>query len=425
MAIQVIRRWDPAPGSGLPRRDLAGCEYKAYVPDLLAERTFLLEGKVAADVAEGEGAIQRLNLEAAALADSEAVARLLLRAEAVASSKIEGLEAGGRRLFRAEAARVLGDDAVDVTAEEILGNIAAMAWAVEALADAKAIKVEHLLELHRRLLANTRLDVHAGVMRDSQNWIGGSSYNPCSAAFVPPPPEDLPRLLADLIAFCNGDDLSPVVQAAIAHAQFETIHPFVDGNGRAGRALIHVILRRRGLASRVLVPVSLVLATWSRDYIEGLTATRYVGDAELPEAIDGLNRWVGLFASACGRAVIDAQIYEKRFAGLQHEWRQRLGLPRKGSASDRLIGALPGSPILTVSVAAALIGRSFQATNQAVGQMVQVGILRTVKVGRRNRAFEAPDVVDAFNDLERRLASPAGDTLTSPAVRRVPRRSTS
>ena len=422
MAIQLIRRWDPAPGSGLPRSDRSGCDYKSYVPDLLAGRTFLLEGRVAADVADAEAAIQRLNLEAAALVNSEAVARLLLRAEAVASSRIEGLEAGGRRLLRAEAARALGDPVGDVTAEEILGNITAMAWAIEALAEVPKIELEHLLEVHRRLLADTRLHDHAGVIRASQNWIGGSDCNPCHAAFVPPPPEQVVSLLRDLVDFCNGDELSPVVQAAVAHAQFETIHPFVDGNGRTGRALIHVILRRRGLASRVLTPVSLVLATRSGDYLDGLTATRYVGAADSPEAIEGLNRWVGTFASACRRAVLDAQFYEETITALQKEWRQRLGRARKGSASDLLIGALPGSPILTVGVAATLIGRSFQATNQAVGQMVEAGILRPVKVGRRNRAFEAPHVIDAFNDLERQLASPTGDTLTAQPTRRVPRR---
>ena len=191
MAIQVIRRWDPTPGSGLPRSDRSGCDYKSYVPDLLAGRTFLLEGRVAADVADAEAAIQRLNLEAAALVNSEAIARLLLRAEAVASSRIEGLEAGGRRLLRAEAARALGDPVGDVTAEEILGNITAMAWAIEALAEVPKIELEHLLEVHRRLLADTRLHDHAGVIRASQNWIGESDYNPCRADFVPPPPEQV------------------------------------------------------------------------------------------------------------------------------------------------------------------------------------------------------------------------------------------
>src|SRR5579859_5561294 len=155
MAIQVTRRWDPALGSGLSRRDRSGCDYKSYVPDLLADRSFLLEGKVAADVAEAEAAIHRLNLEAAALANSEAVARLLLRAEAVASSKIEGLEAGGRRLMRAQAARGIGEEPSDVTAVEVLNTLEAMAWAIDTLSARKAITTKDVLAIHARLLAGT------------------------------------------------------------------------------------------------------------------------------------------------------------------------------------------------------------------------------------------------------------------------------
>src|SRR6201999_2938774 len=106
---------------------------------------------------------------------------------------------------------------------------------------------------------------------------GGISFNPCSAVFVLPPQEHVLGLMQDLCEFCNQDALPAVVQAAMAHAQFETIHPFVDGNGRTGRALVHVILRRRGVAPRLLPPVSLVLATWATDYVAGLTATRYSG----------------------------------------------------------------------------------------------------------------------------------------------------
>src|SRR5262249_38906657 len=151
---------------------------------------------------------------------------------------------------------------------------------------------------------------HAGRLRDRQNWISGSSYNPCSAAFVPPPPERVAALMEDLCAFCNGTDLPAIAQAAIAHAQIETIHPFADGNGRTGRALIHVILRRRGLAPLVLPPVSLMLATWSTDYVGGLTAMRYAGDAGSEDAQRGVDRWVALFAAATTRAVGDAERYE-------------------------------------------------------------------------------------------------------------------
>jgi len=421
MSKVVRRRWK-SDISGLPRRDRASCDYEAYVPDQLVGRGVRLDGEVAADIADAETAIARFDASATALADTEALARLLLRAESVASSKIEGLVVGGRRLLRAEAAQALGDEANDVTAVEVLGNIRAMAWALSTVGSGDDITLDTLVEGHRRLLAATPLEDTGGQIRTVQNWIGGSSYNPCSAIFVPPPPEDVWKLLDDLCAFCNADSLPPVAQAALAHAQFETIHPFVDGNGRIGRVLIHLVLRRRGLAVRVLPPISLVLATWYQDYIAGLTATRYVGRPDSKHAIDGVNGWIGLFATACCRAIGDAETFEAQVSSLQAKWRQRLGRMRTGSAADRLINALPGAPIVTVNGAADLIGRSFQATNLAIAQLQEAGILKQINVGRRNRAFETPELINQFTDLERRLASPTGNTRSSGPSRRVPRR---
>jgi Fic family protein len=416
------RRWQSSLDSGLSRKDRQGCEYEAYVPDPLMGRTFRLDGSVAADVADAERAIATLGASAAALANTEALARLLLRAEAVASSFIEGLVVGGRQLLRAEAARAAGETDIDVTADEVLGNIDAMTWAVESLSTAEAMTVDGFLQVHERLLARTRLREHAGRVRSVQNWIGGSSFNPCSAAFVPPPPDHVEALLDDLCAFVNDDSLPAVAQAAIAHAQFETIHPFVDGNGRTGRALIHVVLRRRGVAPKVLPPISLVLATWSRSYIEGLTATRYRGRADSSAAHDGINGWVGLFAAACHRAVDDAMAFEERVATIQQEWRAAVGTVRRGSAADLLVGVLPGAPVVSVSSAADLIGRSFQATNEAMTRLEAAGVVRQVNVGRRNRAFEAPAIIDAFTALERQLASPTGDTRSAPPDRPAPAR---
>ena len=422
MARVIKRRWHADLSAGLSRRDRQSCEYEAYVPDHLVGRGITLDGDVAADVADAEAAIARLNAAAVTLVDTEAIARLLLRAECVASSKIEGLEVGPRRLIRAEAARVLGDPSEDATADEILGNIDAMSWAVETLAGRKKISVDGLLEVHRRLLGGTRLADHAGKVRTEQNWIGGSSYNPCNASFVPAPPEEVEALLDDLCVFCNDDSLPAVAQAAIAHAQFETIHPFIDGNGRTGRALIHVLLRRRGLAERVLPPISLVLATWATDYVAGLTASRYRGAPTSPPAHEGLNRWIALFASAAGRSVSDADAFEATVGEIEKTWRTRVGRIRADSATDRLVRALPGAPIVTVAGAADIIDRSFQQTNEAIARLVDAKVLKQVTVGRRNRAFEAGEIVDAFTDLERRLASPRGDTRTSPTARKVPRR---
>jgi Fic family protein len=419
---RVIRERWPSDLSAPTRRDRAPCTYEAYVPDPLVGRRILLDGDVAADVADAEAAMTRLDTEATALVDTEALARILLRAESVASSRIEGLEIGARRLLRAEAAQQLGEQSGDVTASEVIANIDAMAAAVDSVAYGDDITLNHILAFHQKLLASTRLAEHAGRIRTEQNWIGGSDYNPCSAVFVPPPPELVAELLDDLCQFCNYNALPAVAQAAIAHAQFETIHPFVDGNGRAGRALIHLVLRRRGLSRRVLLPVSLVLATWAKDYVGGLTATRYRGKAGSREAHEGINLWAGRFAGACKRAVDDASSFERRAQQIEAEWRERLGRVRANSATDLLLHSLIGAPVITVGSAAGLIERSFPQTNDAVQRLVDREILQQVSIGKRNRSFEAPAIIEAFTGLERQLASPDGDTRVSGPARRVPRR---
>ena len=353
MAKVVRRHWQSEASAGLPRRDRQSCQYEAYVPDPLMGRAIALEGAVAADVANAEAAITRLNREARTLVDTEALARLLLRAEAVASSKIEGLEIGPRRLLEAEA----------------------MFYAVRSVRSDEELTLEQLLEIHRRLLAGSRLEESGGKIRSAQNWIGGSSYKPCSAVFVPPPPELVHDLLLDLCRFCNDDSLPAVVQAALAHAQFETIHPFIDGNGRTGRALIHLTLRRRGLAPRVLPPVSLVLATWATDYVAALEGTRYRGQSASSAAHEGLNRWVGLFATACRRAVDDADEFDARTRGLEAAWRERLGAVRANSATDlrqHLGFAQPGDRLVRSSQTARdEVGGASDSEDWGAGQRVQ------------------------------------------------------
>ena len=420
MAQLVERAWKPADLTGLPRRDHQGCDYGAYLPDLLAGRELYLSGITAADVADAEAAVARFDSRVSSLADAEALARLLLRAEAVASSHIEGLVIGGRRLLRAEAANALGDTTVDVTATEVLNNIDAMDFAIQDLVG--AVTIEGILEMHRLLLAGTAQHRCAGRFRDVQNWIGGSSYNPCSASFVPPPQENVQELMVDLCAFINDDALSPVTQAAVAHAQFETIHPFVDGNGRTGRALTHVILRRRGLTPKAVPPISLILATRAQDYIAGLTSFRYVGPPDDPAAVEGMNHWISTFAAATTRAAIDARTFEDRIGALKESWRNRLGKVRARSATAELLDRLPGTPIVTVNVVADMTGRSLTAATEAIDRFVLAGILTQITFGRRNRAWEATEIIDAFSDFERALASPSGDTLSSAPARAVPAR---
>ncbi|MCH7667940.1 MAG: Fic family protein [Acidobacteria bacterium] len=420
MAEYQRRRWEPR-FEGMTRRDRRGCSYDAYLPDPLKGWNLTLPSDLAADIADAETAVRDLNAAGTSHVSLEGLARFLLRAESVASSKIEGLDAGPRRLVEAEAALAQGGESADRIAVEVLGNIAAMESAIKLGVQVERISLADLQDIHQVLMERSRTPDLGGVIREQQNWIGGSSYNPCSAVFVPPPPDHVEECLEDLIDYTNGDEHSPLVQAAIAHAQFETIHPFADGNGRAGRALIHVIFRRRGLSPVFVPPISLVLATWTGDYISGLTAFRHLGPADSPERSVAAHTWLRTFAGATLRACSDAQIYATRIDELVHQWRSNLGTVRNGSALDLLIEVLPGVPLLTVDSASGLIHRTPVAAGAAINRLVEAKILTQRNVGKqRYRIFEAPAVLDLFTSFERALASPTGNTATTAPVRPVP-----
>ena len=422
MAELLRRRWEPR-SQGLTRRDRQGCNYDAYLPDPLASWDLNLPGDLAADITDAETAIRDLNQAGTTHVSLEGLARFLLRAESVASSKIEGLDAGARRLVETEALVAEGGEASDRVAVEVLGNIASMESAVELADEAREITLEDLLGIHEILMERSPTPRLGGVIREEQNWIGGSSYNPCSARFVPPPAEHVQGLLEDLTVYINGDEHPALVQAAIAHAQFETIHPFADGNGRTGRALIHIILRRRSVAPAFVPPISLVLATWVADYISGLTAFRHLHPADSPDRSTAAHVWLRTFAGATLRACNDAQAYASRIDDLVEQWRNDLGAIRKSSAVGLLLDVLPGVPLLTVDSAARLIDRSDVAAGSAVNRLAEAGILIQRNIGRqRYRIFEAPEVLELFTSLERALASPTGDTATEPPIRPVPRR---
>ena len=424
MAQFTRLRWT-ASFDGMSRRDRRGCDYHAYLPDPLANWDLTLPADLVADLNDAEAAIRRLNAVGTSHVSLEGLARFLLRAESVASSKIEGLEAGPRRLLDAEVVLAQGGEAADRVAVEVLANVAAMEAAIELGASSSTITRDDLLNIHRILMERSPMPEVGGEVRMVQNWIGGSSYNPCSAAFIPPPPELVESLLEDLLRYVNGYDHPALVQAAIAHAQFETIHPFADGNGRAGRALIHVILRRRGLALRFVPPISLVLATWATDYIAGLTAFRHIGTSTSSERSTGAGTWLRTFATAANRSCGDAEAYASQIDSLDAAWRKRLGPVRANSAAALLLNVLPGVPMITVESAARLIERSEMRTGEAVNRLEAAGVVRQRNVGRqRYRVFEAPDVIDLFTGLERTLATPTGDTATAAPSRPVPRRAT-
>jgi Fic family protein len=389
----VARRWEARPGALGGRSARRGFSYQAYVPAAIADDDFLLGSHIAAAAANAEHACRELNENPPALTNLEALARQLLRAESVASSRIEGLVLSHRRLARA----AFSEDARDLTAQGVLANIAALERAVALASDVDEFRRDHLLEVHRLLFAGTRDDHLGGLLREEQNWIGGGASSPRDAEFIPPPHELVAELLDDLCAFCNREDVPAVIQAAIAHAQFETIHPFHDGNGRVGRALTLAVLRRRGLAPRYLPPVSLALAGEADRYVAGLTSWRN-GDEE---------DWYTVFADAVYLSSKGARVFADHVAELQRRWIEQAGNPRRGSGPLRLIAVLPSQPIINVKTAVQLLGGTEERARQAILRLEAAGVLRQTAVGRRNRAWECVGLFDLLDRFERELGPAA------------------
>ena len=229
---------------------------------------------------------------------------------------------------------------------EVLANIDAMDEAIRLASSGRPLGTDDLLEVHRRLMAASMHPRLGGWVRDVQNWIGASGYTPVGASFVPPPPEEVPSLLADLMAFVNRMDVPPLLQAEIAHAQFEIIHPFADGNGRVGRALVHAVLRRRGVAPAFVPPISAVLARSRDAYFDGLAVWRHVGAAADPARDHAAEQWLGVFLEATHDACYEAQGYLHAVSSLEADLRARVGPVRRGSSADLLLGVLPACPHL-------------------------------------------------------------------------------
>ncbi|HEY0475312.1 MAG TPA: Fic family protein [Kribbella sp.] len=419
MSQQITAIWRSSPEAYGPRKHRRPCEYSAYLPDLLTAHSLDLSAELAADVADAERALATFS--GTSKHNLEQLARFLLRAEAVASSKIEGLQVNSRRLARHEARVAAGIPDRDATADAVLGNVKAMDLAVHSVAEAERVELQHLLDIHAALMEHSDQPDIAGQLRTTQNWIGGNDFNPCQAAFVPPPPEYVAELLRDLCSFINRDDLPGTVQAGLAHAQFETIHPFGDGNGRTGRALIHVVLRRRGLATAFVPPISLALATRASAYVDGLSGFRYVGEADSPQARAGIRDWLDVFLTATRRAAKDAQALQSRLDILESDWRDAVH-PRANSAADRLLSELIAHPVVTADEIVRLTGASRSASFAAADNLVSAGVLRAVGDQQRYRFLEAPRVFEVLTDYERASATESGNTKEEQPKRSVPYR---
>ena len=372
---------------GLSRRERMAARgpYRAAVSPPIAELRFVVPSEIEAVSAEAASEIARFDGEIShklpglqnATGEFAPLASVLLRTESASSSQIENVTAGAKALALATIKESSGPNAVLVAA-----NVEAMRTAI-AMSD--QLSVEAIKAAHRALLAPTPA-AQPGQFRDEQVWIGGRANSPHTAAFVPPHHDRVREAMEDLVRFCDRSDVAPLTQAALAHAQFETIHPFVDGNGRTGRALVHAMLRRAGTTQRVTVPVSAGLLADTGAYFDALTEYRH---GRAGAVVEEFSR-AALAAVGNGRQLVDD------LSELYVGWGQRLKV-RRDAAARKVLPVLLRQPAVSVTTIRNSIEVSQPAAQNAIDQLVLAGILTSVSAKRRNRVWVASEVTAALD----------------------------
>lgn len=347
--------------------------YRAAIPAAIATADFAFSGELVADCDDATRELVRFDGER-----SEFVApfsAILLRTESASSSQIEQLTAGPRAIAEA----VIGERS-EGNARLVVSNVHAMEAAL-ALAD--DISNASIIAMHTALLDESSPELTGGY-RQEQVWIGGAL--PQTAAFVPPHHERVAAAMDDLILFMRRMDLPVLPQAAIAHAQFETIHPFPDGNGRTGRALLHSMLRHGDILRHLAVPVSAGLLTDIGRYFDALDAYRS-GDAE---------PIVRVFADASLAAVANADQLADDLIGLRRAWQESLAPIRAGAVGHKLAVLSLEYPVLNAATAERLTGASRPAVVNGLETLVEYGVLQRGNSAKRNRTWINPEVLDAL-----------------------------
>lgn len=372
MPYTVELHWSPPNTAGVSRKDRASGTYHAYVPDELPLKLPTLSPEATAAADEAALILARLD-ERIRSSGSRYLNHLLIRSESISSSWIEGNRLSPKKLAIAE--RLQHGDRV---ALDVIANVRATEHAIDALSDpVRQVTAADIVDLQHAI--EPRLEPG---LRTEQNWVGGPGNSPLRADFIPPPPSEVPRLIANLADFISCTDGNPVVRAAIAHAQFETIHPFIDGNGRTGRALVHTVLKRSDALRSTLVPISTVFAADTKAYIGGLTTFRR-------DPAD-LSAWVTSFAEAAERSAESAVHLDEDIIALDQtirtdlvDHRRSIGKspvqPRSGSVILKILDRLAREPVITIDSVATEHGVTPAAAHRALVELAEAGILRKTK----------------------------------------------
>lgn len=359
------------------QRALLPSTYEAAVVPEIADAALTLPTRLAAAEADAVAAVSHFDSDAASALLP--FTPLLLRSESSASSRIERLTVSARRLMEAE---LFGAGR---------GNAALVVANTRAMTAASSIRpplsLDSLLSMHRALLESSAPD-DAGALRREPVWIGGSELSPAGALFVPPRHERVPEALEDLFAFTRRTDLPPLTKTAIAHAHFETIHPFVDGNGRTGRALIHVLLSWAGLTPHAPLPLSAVLLADVDSYFRSLDAYRRGEPLVIVE----------LFIGAAARAAALGRSAGRRIGRTVEAMLERS--PGRAGTPDRaIIELLARRPVLDAGSAATAVGVSEAAARRSLERLEAAGLLRGYLIGPHRRAWRSPEILDLMDDV--------------------------
>ncbi|MCJ1705837.1 MULTISPECIES: Fic family protein [unclassified Rathayibacter] len=362
--------------------------YRAAVPPFVADLDVSLPSDLLAVSEDASRELTRFDAQVGTL--TAPFASILLRTESASSSEVEQLTASAKQVALAE----LGDSS-STNAQLVVRNVAAMEAAI-ALSD--ELDTDAVLTMHRVLLESTAPDI-AGHWRDQQVWIGGGGVSPHGAVFVPPHRERVPALMLDVMEFARRVDVPVLAQVAIAHAQFETVHPFPDGNGRTGRALVQGMLRAAGVTENVTVPVSAGLLGDMKRYFDALTAYR---SGHVRPIIETL-------ADAAFAAVQNGRRLAADIAAIGARWDAGIRA-RSDSSVHALRQLLLRQPVVTIALVTAELGVSFPTAEASVQKLVEAGVLTQSRAGRRNRSFEAVEVLAALDDFAARARRPRHGT---------------
>lgn len=338
--------------------------------------------------ARAERALGRLDGSTATLPNADLFVFMYVRKEAVLSSQIEGTQSSLTDLLEAESAIHRPDQPDDV--EEVSSYVGALNYGLGELAT-RSVSTELILELHARLMAGQRGgDKEPGRLRSVQNWIGRSGSTLENAVFVPPPPDKVAGLLGDLETFLQGNEPPPpLVKIALAHAHFETIHPFRDGNGRVGRLLVSLLMREYGILRHPLLFLSSYFKENRTEYYARLQDTREKGNWEA---------WLRFFLRGVAETASDAATTASQILVMREQHRealQRIAGKGAGTALD-LLETLYFRPYITVQGATEIVGQTFAGANRLVGKFVEAKILVPTDERARNRVFAYRPFLDLF-----------------------------